>query len=259
MKLVTQLGLSLVSLLACITVWILSCGLAKLERRSRTCQGKGTLEVIVTDSLERRFVSREDIESWLTKEYRAYAGLPLDSVNLGKIENIIQGHSAVRNCEAWLTDDGILHISISQREPVVRFQDGSFGYYADQDGFLFPLQARGSVQVPVIDGAIPLKVPQGFKGTPSDQQQQEWLSQVIGMVNIMSGTIWAENISQISVRPSGDLVFIPREGKERFIFGSPTRVREKLSLIETYYQSVAPLKTYSSVDVRYRKQLVCKE
>ena len=96
-------------------------------RRARTCQGKGTLDVLVADSLERRFVGKEDVAAWLEKEYKAYAGLPLDSVDLGRIERLVEAHSVVRSCEAWLTDDGILHVELSQRQPVVRFECGDNG------------------------------------------------------------------------------------------------------------------------------------
>ena len=262
MKPIARRGLGLLLIVCCCTVWTLSTSMSRKHRRATTCQGKGTLEVIVTDSLERNFVTRADIEKWLDNEYRAYAGLPLDSVDLYRIENIICGHSAVRECEAWLTDDGILHVSLSQRQPVVRFQDGQNGYYSDSEGFIFPLQARGSVQVPVVDGNLPIKVARGFKGPLADASENAWLMQILGLVNYIHGTKWEQNISQINVNKDGDLVLIPREGKERFIFGAPTRVPEKFALMDAYYDSVVPYKDpgyYGIVDIRHRKQLVCRK
>lgn len=262
MKPIFRRGLGLLLMVSCAAVWTLTTSMGVRQRRARTCQGKGTLDVTVADSLERPFVARQDIETWLDKEYRAYAGLPMDSVDLDRIEKIICGHSAVRDCESWLTDDGILHVSLSQRQPVVRFQDGQNGYYSDQEGFLFPLQSRGSVQVPVVDGALPLTVPRGFKGTVTDEEQQAWLARILNLVNYMEGSVWQQNISQIHVNKDGDLVLYPREGKERFLFGSPTQVEAKFALMEAYYESVAPSKDpgwYSLVDVRHRKQLVCRK
>lgn len=261
MKPIFRRGLGLLVIVLFCAVWMLSSSMAGRQRRAKTCQGKGTLQVIVTDSLERRFVTREDIETWLDKEYRAYAGLPLDSVDLGRIEQIICAHSAVRECQGWLTDDGILHVSLSQRQPVVRFQDGKNGFYSDESGFLFPLQSRGSVQVPVVDGKLPIQVPRGFKGEIDDENGRAWLRQILAMVHYMQRTVWEQNICQIHVNADGDLELIPREGRERFLFGSPTRVSEKFELMEAYYQSVAPSKEpgwYSLVDVRHRKQLVCR-
>lgn len=262
MKPIVRRGLGLLLVIACAAVWVVSSGMAGRALRVRTCKGKETLEVIVRDSAQRRFVAKEDVEKWLDTEYRAYAGLRLDSVNLEKIESIVLGHSAVRSCEAWLTDDGTLHIELTQRQPAVRFDDGSNGYYCDADGFIFPLQARGSVDVPVVDGKLPLSVKRGFKGSPASEGEREWLGKILALAAYMRGTPWEENIRNINVREDGNLVLVPAEGREKFIFGPPVRIAEKFSLMERYYTAVAPSKEggyYSTVDLRYKGQLVCRK
>ena len=262
MKPIARRGLGLLLVLTCAAVWLLTSGAAQRQRRARTCQGKGTLDVVVTDSAERRFVARADIEQWLEAEYRAYAGLPLDSVDLGRIERIVLDHSAVRDCEAWLTDDGILHVQLSQRQPVLRLEGGGNACYTDAGGFLFPLQARGSVDVPVVDGNLPLPLPRGFKGEVADPAQRAWLQQVIGLVCQMQGTVWEHDIRHITVDAKGNLVLQPVQGREQFLFGPPVRVAEKLGLMAAYYEGVAPAKEagwYRTVDVRYRGQLVCRK
>lgn len=261
MKPIVRRGLGLLLIIACIVVWVVSSGMSGRALRVRTCKGKETLEVIVKDSLERRFVAKEDVEKWLDKEYRAYAGLRLDSVNLAAIESIVLGHSAVRSCEAWLTDDGTLHIELTQRQPAVRFDEGTNGYYCDAEGFIFPLQARGSVEVPLVDGKLPLHVARGFKGAPADASEREWLGKILAMAAYMKGTPWEEDIDRITVQDDGNLVLTPVSGKEKFIFGPPVRVPEKFSLMEKYYTAVAPSKEaghYTTVDVRYKGQLVCR-
>ena len=262
MKPIMRRGLGLLVIVCTALVWTVSTGLARKQLRTRTCQGKGNLDVTVTDSLERRFVGKENIEAWLDKEYRAYAGLPLDSVDLGRIEHIIQSHSAVNECQAWLTDDGVLHVRLSQRQPVVRFDDGRNGYYADATGFLFPLQARGGADVPLVEGHIPLKVARGYKGEPATPEERMWLARMVDLACYMQGTVWEQNIRHISVSADGDLTLYPLEGKERFLFGPAVRVPQKFALMERYYESVAPAFQpghYSTVDLRYRGQLVCRQ
>lgn len=254
------MGLSLIVL--CGIGWAALTSLSRRNLAEKTCQGRESMEVIVKDSAERRFVTKEDVGRWIDREYKACAGLPLDSVNLSRIEEIVSRHSAVRDCEAWLTDDGRLHVQLYQRQPVVRFQEKTNGYYADEEGFIFPLQSKGSAVVPVVDGNIPLKVSRGFKGEPADEGQKAWLKSIIGLVNAMRGTPWEDDISQIHVVDKGNITMYPREGKEVFLFGQPVRVQEKLSLMEQYYRSIAPLKDagyYSTVDVRYHGQIVCRK
>lgn len=260
MKPICRRGLGLLLILGCTAVWIVTSSMSVRSRRTRTCQGKGSLDVIVADSLERRFVNKEDVAGWMEKEYGVFAGLPLDSVDLPRIERLVEAHSVVRSCQAWLTDDGILHIELNQRQPVVRFECGDNGYYADATGFVFPLQERGGADVPVVDGHIPMKIPAGFKGTPEKADEAAWLAQMIGLVNALRGTVWEKNIVRISVDGKKNLVFTPREGNERFLFGQPVRVNEKLGLMEAYYKSgLADRGEYRSVDVRYRKQLICRK
>ena len=262
MKPIVRRGLELLLIGACVLLWSATLSMSRKQLRARTCQGKGTLEVIVLDSAQRNFVGREDIEEWLDNEYRAYAGLPLDSVDLYRIEGIITGHSAVRDCEAWLTDDGILHVQLSQREPIVRLDDGSNGYYADADGFIFPLQRRGDADVPVVDGKLPLKVARGYKGVLTDPTQKAWLEKILSLVQQLKGTPWESRIRHIGTSGGGELTLLPAEGSERFLFGQPVRIEEKIGLIDKYYNSVVPSKengNYKTVDLRYRGQIVCRK
>ena len=260
MKPIFRRGLGLLLIAGCVAVWIVTSGMSSRALRQRTCQGKGSLDVTITDSLERQFVGKADVAGWLSKEYGAYAGLPLDSVDLDRIEKLVCAHSVVREAQAWITDDGVLHVQLSQRQPVVRFDDGTNGYYADATGFVVPLQSRGTVEVPVVDGRIPMKIPRGFKGTPADEAEKMWLDQVIGLVNYIRGTVWEGNIVKMTVTPKRDLVLTPRTGQEQFIFGEPVRVPEKMRLMKAYYESVVPVQPdYRTVDLRYRGQLVCRK
>ena len=61
MKPIVRRGLGLLVIVICCLVWILSSGMSDKQRRARTCQGKGTLDVLVTDSLERRHPRRHRI------------------------------------------------------------------------------------------------------------------------------------------------------------------------------------------------------
>ena len=105
------------------------------DRALRTCEG-----LSVEFSEEHNFVTSDDIKAYLDEGYGAYIGQRVDSVDLHKVEALLDSRSAVLKSEAWITPDNIMHVKISQREPVVRFQTPTGGFYADEKGFLFPLQ-----------------------------------------------------------------------------------------------------------------------
>ena len=95
------------------------------------------------------------------------------------------------------------------------------------------------------------------------QKEKDWLRNIISLTNYMKNSkTWSENISQISVRPGGDLVMIPRQGKETFIFGQPDGIEEKFSKMEKYYTTILPEKGegyYSTVNLKYNGQIICRK
>lgn len=238
----------------CFVVW----GLNDDRQRQKTCAG---IKVEYTDDY--KFVTEEDIEGYLRSDYGSYIGQRLDSVNLKKIEDILDSKSAVLKTDAYTTPDGFLNIKLRQREPVVRFQKGDDGFYADERGFLFPLQSNYTSRVPIIDGYVPLGVSSGYKGEPRSDKEKQWLRQAIELVNfIKSSRTWSENISQMTVNEAGDLVIVPRKGNEKFIFGAPDEPEKKFGKIERYYTTIIPAKgegTYRTVNVKFDGQIVCRK
>lgn len=228
-------------------------------RRPLKCTG---LEVEIKDSTVNRFVSKEDIKKFLDREYGEYIGITLDSIDLCKVEKIIDARSAVLKSQAYITRDGKLNVSVTQRTPVVRFQKSDGGFYADKEGYLFPLQSSYASRVQVVDGHIPLKANSGYKGEIEDPAEKEWLMKVLQVINYMEGSkLWKDKIVQVSVCEGGSLKLVPREGKEIFHFGQPEGIEEKFHKMELYYTSIVPEKGaghYRSVNLEYRGQIVCR-
>ncbi len=220
------------------------------------------LEVVVADSSVNSFVSKADVKKFIDREYGEYIGVNLDSIDLSRIEKIVDGRSAVHKSQAFTTRDGKLNVTVTQRTPVVRFQKADGGFYADAEGFLFPLQNSYSSRVQVVDGEIPLKANSGYKGELTDEKEREWLHNVLEVINYMeTSRTWKDKIVQITVSDGGELTLVPREGKERFHFGQPTMIEEKFDRMGLYYSHILPEKgseAYSSVSVEYDGQIVCR-
>ena len=249
-------GVSGALLAACLVVAYMS-GVSC--RAPLKCTG---LNVVIADSSMNRFVSKADVKKFLDKEYGEYVGMLLDSIDLAKVEKIIDGRSAVNKSEAYTTRDGMLNVKVTQRTPVVRFQKSDGGFYADAEGFLFPLQSSYASRVQVIDGDIPLKANSGYKGEITDEKERAWLGKVIDLVNYMENSrTWKDKIVQITVCNGGELIMVPREGTERFHFGQPDEIQEKFRKMEKYYTAVVPAKgekEYSVVNLEYDGQIVCR-
>ena len=228
------------------------------SRKPLICKG---IRIEILDSTENGFVSASDVRRFIDRSYGNVIGEPLDSIDLTKIEHIVDSRSAVRKSQAFVTRDSLLNIKVTQRRPVVRFQKKDGGFYADADGYIFPLQNTYASHVQIVDGNIPLAANSGYKGDIADPEEKEWFRKVMNVINHMEGSkVWKGKIVQISVDGKGELVLIPREGNERFLFGQPNSLEEKFMKMEKYYTTIVPEKgadRYRTVEVRFEGQIVC--
>lgn len=230
------------------------------SRKVITCKG---VAISIVDSMENSFVTGKDVKGFLDKEYGRYIGVPVDSINLNRVEEIVDARSAVRKSQAYVTKDGILHVDVTQRRPIIRFQKSSGGFYADAEGYIFPLQKNYASHVQVIDGYIPLAADSGFKGEIKSEKEQEWFRSIMKIVNyIENDRTWKDKIVQIHVNSDRDLVMIPRKGNEMFVFGQPEDIEEKFRKMKKYYTHIIPAKGegyYRTIDLRFDGQVVCRK
>ena len=249
--------------LAGVLIAALCIGVALLYRNVRQESSRivcGRLDVCFADSL--RFVSEEDIRGYLDKRYGAFIGERLDSVQLARIEDMIESRSAIKRCEAWTTDDGVLHVEITQRAPVLRFQHGDQGFYVDDRGYIFPLHPSFTAPVPLVEGDIPVDVPAGFKGEAREERERAWIAGMLALNQYTSSRAWQRHITHIRVRPGGDLLLSLDGRSEQFLVGQPDNITDKFQRIDRYIGVIAPSKPegyYRIVNVKYNQQIICRQ
>ncbi len=230
------------------------------SRKETTC---GKIEVEFRDGDGTGLVSADDVKRIVAREYGNCSGRRLEEIDLSAIEKVLDNRNGILKSDAYTTDDGTLHIQISQREPVLRMISGNGVWYVDETGYIFPGQKSYAKRIPVVDGAIPLDISIDFKGEPKTGREREWLGRVLKLAGYMNGSrTWSNAISQINVNSRGQLVLIPSKGRERFNIGSPEEFGKKFAKIEDYYKFIVPdrgEKAYSDVNVSYDGQIVCRK
>ena len=239
-------------------------GMALLYRNVRREQALTTcnqLEVSFADTLQ--FVSEQDIREYLDSRYGIYIGQRLDSVQLARIEDILAERSAVKSGEAWTTSDGTLHVLITQRAPVLRFQDGQRSFYVDEQGNIFPPHKTFIASVPTVEGRIPFTVPEGFRGEAPTEKAHKWITGMIAMYRYISGSrSWQHHINTVRIREDGDLVLTLDGHTEQFIIGQPDNIKDKFLRIDRYLGTIAPSVEeghYRTVNVKYNHQIICRQ
>lgn len=217
---------------------------SKTERHGISCK-----ELQVSVPGPHKFISEDEIRASIDNFYGIYVGQRLEDVNLESIEQMLEKKAPVRKAEVWITDDGVLHAVVFQRDPVLRFEHKGNGYYTDRNGNIFPLSGDYVAEVPVISCDPKL----GF--------DPEWLSQTISLVRKISGSnVWKERINGYAVDNNGDFVLLG-DGL-RIIYGDFKESGRKFAAMEKYFGSIAPLRAadpYHTVNVKYKGQIICRK
>lgn len=239
------------------------CGTALHSERKAlklsTCSG---IDVSFSDSL--KFISADDIKGFIDDRYGAYIGQRIDSVRLDDIEKLVESRSSVLNAEAWITPaDGMLHVRVVQRAPVMRFDTGDGGFYIDRTGYVFPLHKTYTAPVTVVKGKVPFKIPRGFAGYPENPSDRQWLAGMLNLENeILRSRSMRDDVLGISIDSDGDLVLSLKRGKEKFILGRPDDIRTKFDKIDKYFGYIVPEKGeghYRIVNLKYKNQIICRQ
>lgn len=213
---------------------------AEKLRADKTCS---RISVILAD--EYRFVNEDDVRKMVLERYGDCTGQVLDSIGLSRIESLLDSHTAIQKSQAWVTDDGRLNISVTQRKPVIRFMDGEKGYYVDATGHIFPLFERFTAEAPVVEGPGP--------------QDSLWIRKMVDMVNYMKPQ-WMDRTRDIRCNGKGEITMDFADGDEAFLFGQPEDLDTKFRKVRQYFNSIKPNgRNYSKVDLRIEGQIICKQ
>ena len=215
-------------------------------RRNYALQNCNKLEVKILG--EHHFINEDDISNYMDNFYGSYIGLSLKDVDLSKIESILSTNPSIRNSEAWLSPDGILHIDVEQRTPALMISNGKGqGYYSDMEGVIFPLCRDCEADVPVIQ----CHLGRGLEA--------EWLRQALNLVNrISTREKWKSEILSYSVDNNGD--FLLHGQNEVINFGDFSEIERKMGYINRYFSQIRSQGTeYTNVNVKYKGQIICRK
>ncbi len=228
-------------------------------RKTRTCTGIRTL---VTGCSEAQFIRPEDIEGILTRNCGELRDRACRSIDLAQIETLLDSQDVIRNCEVFFTRDGMLNVALCEREPILRIQTSRGGFYVDREGVMFPLQRVHTVNVPIVDGKVPVGWKEFETKDCGSEYKRHWLQGTIDLaLALKADPDWRSKFTQFHCTDKYGLVLIPKEGQERFVIGEPVEIGKKIRKMGKYYTHIRPKdseKRYRKVDLRYDGQIICK-
>lgn len=217
------------------------------NRHSIACSG---IKIDITGS--GAFVTEESLHKDIDGFYGIYVGQRIEEVRTAEIEKMINLKPAVQNSEVWITDDGVLHVQVSERDPILRFDFKGKSTFVDRTGTLFPPQGSKCDSLQVL----------AISCDPARGVDAKWLEDLLTIAEkVARSKSWSERINGYIVENNGDLVLLASSG-ERLIYGDFSRMEAKFDAMERYFTQIAPRHTdspYKSVNVKYKGQIICRK
>ena len=238
---------------------VVSTGFADIKQQSLKCK---ELRITVCDSLINNFTQpadiKADIKRILTSEGIKTVDEQMCRINTCEMAQLLNKQSILKNTAVYTSIDGILHIDVYQRRPIMRLQRSNSTLYIDESGYIFPLPNAQTVEMPVITGAIPTKISNIFRG--EIPENETFLQQAYRLALYLDGDdFWLAQVARLEVVNENNVRVIPIEGKHLIDIGSLENFQYKFKKLEAFYAKVcqADDSTYQRVDLRYGNQIVC--
>ncbi len=205
------------------------------------------------------FIEREEIDAILKMGYGQLIGKKLADINIHQIEKSLKVNPYIAFAKVFIDMDGIVHIEVKQRQPVLRILNaGGQDYYIDSDGLKMPMSPNFTADVLVATGSIL----EGFGGKVDTLLTPLAVDLYHTALFMKKDTLWDAQIEQIFVTDKHDIELIPRVGNQRIILGNADSLQTKMNNLLAFYKQAMPLvgwNAYKTINLKYTNQIVCEK
>jgi cell division protein FtsQ len=206
------------------------------------------VNIKIKDCAVKGFLNADAVKLQLQRAKLYPLGVSMDHVNVRKIEETLRQNTFIESVECYKTQTGRVHITVTQRLPVMRIKaDNGEDYYVDEFGNIMPETSYANDLV-VATGAINKKYAQKF------------LTQFGNY--LIKHPLWRSQIEQLNILHDGSVEAIPRVGDHVVYLGKPVNIEKKFSRLEKFYRyglSQAGWNKYSYISLEFDNQIICKK
>ena len=215
---------------------------ASKQPSKRTCK---YLEIQLTDSLERQFVSVEEMRNLVRSSGLNPVGETMADVSCHAIEQCLEGHDMIRDAQCYKLPNGGIRIRLQQRVPMflVVSNDGSF--YVDTDRKVMPVRSTIDVAVPIVKGTISKRA-----AVEEYYDFTAWLTK---------HDYWRTRIEHVQVHNPKYLVLSQNNMTATIVLGELKGYKRKLNKLQKLYTKgfdQMGYKPYKEYDSRFEGQVV---
>ena len=200
-------------------------------------------DIIIDYEDEDMYITDESVRRAIFKDPQAQH--PMGMIKLDEIETLLDNNDMIEKSEVFFTIDGMLNVTIKQREPIARVLQGNEVFYMDTQGKKMPLSKSFSARVPLLRG----------------MSNKYWEATHNMMLFIQNDPWLKENITEVVVKPNGEYEFLMRVARFKVLFGKFENEKIKNANLKAFYKQLEEnnkLNEYSSVNLKYTNQVICK-
>ncbi|SDS59027.1 hypothetical protein [Gramella sp. MAR_2010_147] len=214
-------------------------GFAEKRHKSRNIS---EVKVEFTDS-ENLYVTEEVVNKLLIQNKATVSSIDKETLDLNRVESLLNEHQMIENAEVYLTLDGKLEAKVSQRKPIGRVV-GNSSFYLDKNGEIMPLSQFYSARVPLMFGFDGSNVSKAYS-IIDYIKKDAFLKRHITGINRLKGDKYTLDL---------------REQDFELYFGDSGNVALKFNNFKAFYkkaQKEEKLDTYKKVNLQFGDQVVC--
>lgn len=203
-------------------------------------------QIVVKDSLDKHFVTEDDVVYQLRKAGLNPIDQPMNNINTDRIETELLKNEMIASVEAYKTPSGIIKLEVYQKMPILRVISVGGNYYVDNEGSTMPVSRRYAAHVPVASGYV--------------EKELAMTDLYKFALFLQKNEFWSNQIEQIYVHSDNEIELIPRVGKLRIVLGTFQDFEEKLNNLQLFYEQAIPKvgwEKYSIINLKYKNQIVC--
>lgn len=204
------------------------------------------VKVKVNNDSEDVMITEKDLEQIVLRSWPALKGTKVNELNLNDMEKTIELSPVVKKCEMFTTPGGVLHVEVTQREPLMHIFAGGGSYYMDSEANKFIAQRGMKANAIVVNGSV---------NSAIDDSGLISLCQFI-----RDDSFWRAQIEQVYVTEKQEFILVPRVGDHIIEFGKTDRMEEKFdNLLALYQKGWKPKEwnLYKKVNLKYKGQVIC--
>ena len=192
---------------------------------------------------ENLYVTQEIVNKLLILNRDSVNNATKETIALSEIESRLDKHEMIANADVYVTVNGTLGATVTQRKPIARVY-GTSVYYIDDSGKAMPLSQYHSARVPLVYHISEKDIPMLFP-LLEYAFEDEFLT---------------KHLTEIYKTSSGDFILKLRDVDFEVDFGKIKDIERKVTNLKAFYKKALKdkrLNLYSKVNLQFGSQVVC--